>query len=179
LGVYLNVKSNPFITIIEHKLLSYAAMIAFIFSVASLVSQFIGAYNDGVQIEQSRLAHQANSEMFFEPFYFYGGYPQYLIFLILLLGLNYLFIINARRFLFASLTTFFSFLFFVKWFIYTREGLSEMEGVSHIKGLESFFFQAGNFDLIVLLLVSILLFWQISILLRMLIKTVQRKYVLP
>jgi hypothetical protein len=174
------VKSNRFITIIEHRLLSYAAMTAFIFSVAGLFSNIIDAYNNVVKLDQHRLARKAYGEIpFFEPCDFTGGYPQYLIFLILLLGLNYLFIINAKKFLLASLTTLFSVLFFLKWFFDTRNELLALEGIPDIKGLDSFFYKAGNFDLIVFLLVSVLFFWQISILLRILIKTLQRKQALP
>ena len=45
--------------------------------------------------------------------------------------------------------------------------------------LDQIYFEANSFDYLAAVLISILLFWQISILLRILIKTLQGKSELP
>ncbi|MDQ3321893.1 MAG: hypothetical protein M3525_05590 [Acidobacteriota bacterium] len=60
----------------------------------------------------------------------------------------------------------------------TKKTLFSLE-ITNVEGLDGIFYNAGDYDLITLLLVSILLFWQISILLRMLIKTLQKEKALP
>jgi hypothetical protein len=67
---------------------------------------------------------------------------------------------------------------FVYWFFETRKSLS-YDDIAIVEGLDRIFYNASDIDLAVFFLVSILLFWQISILLRMLIKTLQGKTELP
>ena len=168
-------KANKYISKKEHKLLLAIAFAAFIFSIAGSIAYSIKADIKRAQYYKEQEENKAqNKPVFSGPYCFPDKHPQFLFSIILLLGLTFSSLFISKRYLLSSLITIVTFSMFVDWFIDTKKLVSDNESPI-VKGLERIFYNAGNIDLIVFLLVSILLFWQFSILLRMLIKTLQRK----
>ncbi len=172
-------KANRFTSNKEHKLLLAVALAAFIFSIAGFLSYTIKADNERSEYYRIQEENKANNKISFSgPYCYPDKHPQLLFSILLLVGSTFLSLCVTKRYLLSSLFTVSSFTTFVYWFFDTRKKLSYAEA-DFVKGIDRIFYNAGDFDLTVLLLVSIILFWQISILLRMLIKTSQKENVLP
>jgi hypothetical protein len=171
--------ANRLISNKERKLLLIIAFAAFIFSIAGSVIYSVKADIKRSEYYSEQEENKAqNKPIFSGPYCFPDKHPQLLRSIVLLAGVTFFSLCFAKRYLLSSLITTASLSVFVYWFIDTRKLLSDNESPV-VKGLDRIFYRAGDIDLIVFLLVSILLFWQISILLRMLIKTLQRKTELP
>ncbi len=155
------------------------AFIAFIFSIAGFI-----AYNNKDSNEREayyRIQDEKkakNEPVFSGPYCFPDRHPQLLRSIVLFVGATFFSLCFAKRYLLSFLFTIASLTSFIYWFVDTRKELVYDE-LGVIKGVNRIFYKAGDFDLTVFFLVSILFFWQISILLRMLIKTLQRKNELP
>jgi len=163
----------------EHKLLLAVALAAFIFSIAGFLSYTIKADNERSEYYRIQEENKANNKISFSgPYCYPDKHPQLLFSIILLVGSTFFSLYFTKRYLLSSLFTAASFTTFIYWFTDTRKALAYAES-DLVKGIDRIFYNAGDFDLAVLLLVSILLFWQISILLRMLIKKSQKENVLP
>ncbi len=172
-------KVNNYISRKEHKLLLIVAFITFAFIASAFCYGIIVDYNYFVYDQQQRLESLANYN---QAGGFSGSGPTAGI---PLLHFSTLFIfialLKTKKFLLSSILTF----FYAVVFIY---GLSARYNASRLGGeefspkvafLDQIYRGADNFDYITAVFISILLFWQISILLRMLIKTLQRKTELP
>lgn len=172
-------KANNYISKREHKLLLIVALAALIFSIVGSASYVKKDSDERAEYYRIQAEKSANNEMTFSgPYCYPDKHPQFLFSIILLLGLTFCSLCFAKKYLLSSSLTFASVLMFVYWFSNTQKLLSNNESPT-IKGLDRLFYKAGDFDIVVCSLVSILLFWQISILLRMLVKTTQKDEALP
>jgi len=176
-------EANNHISKSEHKLLLIVAFMTFVFAFSNFTSQTIQNYNDSVSKQQEELkekANKANDEISFG-LYILGRAdlrPFYNLSLIFLSLFIFLALKKSKIFLLSSLFTVCSFLIFFAWFVDYNHAINSNE-TKPPTVLERLLIIASIFDYIVFVCVSILLFWQISILLRMLIKTLQRKTELP
>lgn len=172
-------KAKRIISNKEHKLLLVAAFAAFIFSIVGYVGYVTKAEYEREAYFRLQAEKEARNEIVFAgPYCYPDKHPGFLVSIVLLLGAAFFSLCFAKWYLLSSYLTVASFSRFVDWFFDTRKLLSVSER-QPAEALDNIFYNAGEVDLTVCLLVSILLFWQISILLRMLIKTMQRKSVLP
>ena len=90
--------------------------------------------------------------------------------------------LNLITVTFSILLTLFLTLFFYWWIIDTQAALDNAAKVNSNYEFKTFDFillDGSLYDVITLFIINFLLFWQISILLRMLIKTSQKENVLP
>jgi len=86
---------------------------------------------------------------------------------------------KSRRFIISSLMTSLSFIIFAYEFYSRVRIILRDDPFPELSLTEQLLMIANYFDYTVFLIVSVLLFWQISILLRMLIKTLQKDEALP
>ncbi len=177
-------KANNYISKSEHKLLLFFAFIIFVLAFSSFTSQIIENYNKSVSVKQEELKEKANyiktNEVNFEFYILTRADPRpfYSLFIILLSLFTFLALLKTKKFLLPSFSTSFSFLIFFAWFFYFNNTINNNE--TQPPNLSTrLLIIATFFDYLVFSLVSILLFWQISILLRMLIKTLQKEKALP
>ncbi len=156
-------KANKYVSKKEHKLLLIVAFIAFIFVALTFCGDLIKDHN-------------YNREGGFS-----GSGPLVIPLLHFLTLFIFIALFKTKRFLLSSFLT----VFYAIVFIY---GLSARYNGSRLGGeefspkvdfLDQVYRGANSFDYLASLFISILLFWQISILLRMLIKTTRRKNELP
>lgn len=172
-------KANSYISKKEQKLLLLVAFIVFVFVALAFSYDIIKDYNYFVDKEQQRLEYLANYN---REGGISGSHSTAVIpalhFLTLFI---FLALLKTKRFLLSSFLT----VFYAIVFIY---GLSARYNGSRLGGeefspkvdfLDQVHRAANSFDYFAALFISILLFWQISILFRMLIKTLQRKTELP
>lgn len=174
-------KAKSIVSNTEHRILIFIAFAAFAFSIFSYVSYTVEA-----EIERSEYFRQQeenriqNKPVFSGPYCYPDRHPQFLFTIILLVGVTFLSFCLAKLYLFSFFFTIASIFRFIYQFFETgNEFLYDQLGI--LSGINRIFYYAGEFnpDIAVIFLLSILLFWQISILLRMLIKIVLRKNVLP
>lgn len=89
-------------------------------------------------------------------------------------------LLTTKRFLLSSfLTVFYAFIFIYGLFVRAEYSSFDSDTFLNSSFIERFYIVAHDFDFLAAFFISILLFWQISILLRMLIKTSQKESVLP
>ncbi|HQU85108.1 MAG TPA: hypothetical protein PKY59_18350 [Pyrinomonadaceae bacterium] len=155
---------------------------AFLFLVITLFSLTICSYNYyTIKENEKRDAYFNNIEnggvSFAGPYCFPDKHPGLLL-INIFLAVSMLFTAIFRK------TFFFSYIFsfgliwsFVKWYFDTQFAISTNETFI-AKGLDPFLYQANFFDAAIILILSIIIFWQISILLRMLIKKLNGKEIL-
>ena len=171
--------ANNFISNKEHKLLLAIAFAAFIFSIAGLITYSIKAGMKRSEYFRQQEENRAqNKPSFSGPYCSPDRHPQLLFSIILLVGTTFFSLCITKRYLLSFIFTIASLTKFIYWFADSRRQL--FDDVSEfVKGVDRIFYNAGAFDLAVLFLVSIIFFWQISILFRILIKTLQGKSELP
>ncbi len=161
-------KANNYISKREHNLLTTFAFTVFVclilFISLSLIEEVISQPNAMPKVKLSG----DNGLMIFPPFH-------------LITFFIFLAILKTKRFLLSFLLT----IFYAFIFIY---GLSARFKGGQLGGEEfspkvdlhlEIYYAANGYDYFAAFFISILLFWQISILLRMLIKTSQKESVLP
>ncbi|MBA3334382.1 MAG: hypothetical protein H0T08_02105 [Acidobacteria bacterium] len=158
-------KANNYISKTEHKLLLTVAFTAFIFVLTIITLQVVVSYN--YSVSNNRFSG-TNDTIKIPLFHFLTLF----IFIALL---------KTKRFLLPLfLTVFYAFVFIYGLSVRYNAGRVGGEEFSpKVAFLDQVYRGADNFDYIAAVFISILLFWQISILLRMLIKTLQRKTELP
>lgn len=169
-------KTNKHISKKEFKGLLILGLLASVFAFSSLAFTSINAFNESVAEEQMRLGLEANGYSVFEFYSFVRG-SFFPLFCILSLFI-FVALLKTKIFAVSSLLTLLNFSMFI-YEIYLRRGIFFDESFANFGFIEKLFIIGNIFDYLTFLIVSILLFWQISILLRMLIKTSQRKNVLP
>lgn len=172
-------RANDYISNREHKLLLVVAFISFIFVALTFCYGIAKDYNYSVYKQQQRVEHLAsyNREGGIS-----GSNPR-----IIMPGLHFftLFIfialLKTKRFLLSSFLTVFYAIVFIYGLsaIYNGGRLGGEEFSPKVDFFDQVYLAANGFDYLAAFFISILLFWQISILLRMLIKTLQRTNVLP
>lgn len=170
-------KANNYISIKEHKLLLTAAFMIFALAFSNLTLQSIDKYNNYVSEKQEKLERQANKEPTFE-FYSFGrksGIP----FLNLISIFIFITLSKSKNYIISFLLVAFTFSFFIYELLHGFRIFLYDNSFPELNLIQRLSLIGNPFDYAVFLLVSILLFWQISILLRILIKTTQRKPELP
>lgn len=170
--------ANNYISKNEHRLLLIVAFSAFAFVVSTFTFHFVKSYNDYIIEQHKELKSRADNEPYMS---FSGGNSIHQIpghhFLILFVFLS---LLKTKRFLLPAILT----VFYTSVFIYglfVRASYIGFDSPNYLQSslIEQFYFVANPFDFFAFIIISILLFWHISILLRMLIITSQRKNVLP
>lgn len=150
-------KANNYISNKELRLIQVVAFIWVILVVSNFCSEVINTYNDAVSEQQKELATQAGSNVI----RFSGCFPCcsmpgfHFVSIFIFIAL-----IKPKRFITSLLLTF-SYLSMEFYFIH------------------KIYYCFGNFDVLASVFILVLLFWQISILFRILIKSLQRKSELP
>ncbi len=171
--------ANNYVSKREHKLLTTFAFVVFIFVLLFISLSIIQDYNYSVAQTQKELQSQADSQ----PRIKFSGGNGLTFFPLFHLLTFFIFValLKTKRFLLPLLLT----VFYTFVFIY---GLSARFKGRQLGGEEfspkvdlhkQLYYAADGYDFFAALFILILLFWQISILLRMLIKISQRKNVLP
>lgn len=170
-------KTNNHISKKEFKLLLVVSFITSVIAFSNFTFQVIEKYYDSVSEQQTELRKQANNEPTFGIYSFerassipFLNFLSFFIFIILY---------KSKRFLVSSLLTLLIFIPLAYEFYRGFRFILFYNPLPERSFSELLFLFANRFDYFVFLFVSILLFWQISILLRMLIKTLQRKAELP
>ena len=155
-------KANNYTSKKEHKLLLIVVFITVILAFSNLTYQIIEHYTNPASfgIYDMKRASLLPSFNFLTIFIFVA-------------------LLKSKRFIVSTLLTFFSFIIFVREFYIAVKLILLYNLFPELSLVEQLLLIANYFDYIVFFIVSILLFWQISILLRMLIKTLQRKNELP
>ncbi len=155
-------KANSYISAKEHKLLLVLAFISAILAFLALVHQIIENYNKPASIGIYDMSRASLIPWF--------NFFTLFIFIALF---------KSKRFIISSLLTLFSFVIFAYEFYSVVRIIILFNPIAELTFVEKLLLIANYFEYINFFLVLILLFWQISILLRMLIKTLQRKTELP
>lgn len=172
-----------FISEKERKLLLTLAFLCFLFSIFNFSGCLINKYNSYVSEKQSDMEAQANDDVHFAIYSFERPplNPLFSFVNIFLLSFAFINLYKSKRFLLSSFFTSISFYFFIYLIIDTRRliGAEEEDSTLPLTNLDRIIYKASYLEFACYLTVSILLFWQISILLRMLIRNSQRKNVLP
>lgn len=172
-------RDTEFISKRERRLILLIAFAAFIFSIVGFISYTVKEDIKRTEYfrEQEENRRQ-NKPSFAGPYCFPDRHPELLASIIWLVGATFFALCVARKYFLPFLLTIASLSRFLSWLVSSRNQLYD-DISDFVKGVDRFFYNAGNFDLAVLLFLSILFFWQISILLRILIKNLQRKTALP
>ena len=153
-------KANKYISQKEHLTLLIFAFVAFVFVLSGFASEFIKSHNTSGSL-----------------FPYYPTYPAGLHFLTFFI---FLALLKTKRFLLSSfLTNFYACIFVYSLFMRTKYSGFDSDSFLNSSLFEQFCLVTRDFDYLAAFFISILLFWQISILLRMLIKTLQKENVLP
>lgn len=170
-------KAINYISRKEYNLLLIVTFTAFLIVGTIFAWQAVKDYNYSIYHEQISLLHQAN---YGRP----GGFP-YGQDLYVLPGLHFLTLfifialLKTKKFLIPLLLTVF-YLFTILYGLSARYESNILASPSiHLNLYKEIYLIANIYDFTAFFFAVILLFWQISILLRMLIKTIQRKRVLP
>jgi hypothetical protein len=171
-------KKSNYVSSKEHKLILITAFVWFGLVAITFIWEIGGFYNEAVSRQQQELALQAGVKP--EPAFSISSNPT-------MPGFHFLsiFILAAlyktKRFIAPLLLT----IIYFATFLY---GLTVKFDSGQLGGEEfspefslchKLYYGTSDFDFLAAFFISILLFWQISILLRILIKSLQRKDALP
>lgn len=156
-------KANNYISKSEHKLIVIISFVSVVLAFSNLIFQIIEYYTKPTPL-----------------FVFYDMMRPNLI---PLFNFSTLFIFialfNSKKYIVSSLLTLLTFIPFAYEFYSGFRIILFYNPQPERNFSELLFLIANRFDYLVFFLVTILLFWQISILLRMLIKTLQKEKALP
>jgi hypothetical protein len=154
-------KANNYISKNEYRLLLIIVFVSFILSLSNLAYQIVEINNKSNPYGLSEAP--ARPLLLF-------NFLTLFIFIVLFF---------SKRFLISSILTLCSFIIFAYEFYSAVKIILLYKPFPELSLIEQFLIIGNYFDYIVFFLVSILLFWQISILLRMLVKTLQKDEALP
>ncbi len=156
---------------------------AFVLSFGSFVNSIIKSYNDFVFERQNELLRDTNKKVGEVSFGIYeisrvDMRPLFRLSQIFLLGLTFLNSRKTKTYLISTFLTFLSFTIFTCWFVDYNHAISINE--TKPENLTEHLLLIGSYlDFLIFTVVSIFLFWQISILFRVFNKSQQHKNVLP
>ncbi len=171
--------SSNYVSKKTRKLLLIVGFALFTFSFISLCAYTIKDQVERDSDEQKQAENAAKGlPAFSGPYCFPDKHSQFLSLNILLAGLIFGTAFFSKTFLFSAFFSGMLFSRYVYWYYDTQKALSLNE-LYFPQGLNHFFYKATIFDLLTLSILSILFFWQISVLLRILIKTIQKEESLP
>lgn len=163
----------------KRQLLLGVSFCAFVFSIASFFTHFTVTWNERIttseELKLSSVNHGINMFVHSAPEY----HILFLFSLVLLTGLTLVSLFKSKRFFPTFIFTTSSICFFIYWLFSTPKEVALIEGSNNLQASDFILYKSNVYDFFVLTFVSILLFWQIVHLLRMLIKTLQRKNTLP
>ena len=160
---------------LKFSLIFFFGFVIFALSIGGYLAYLIKDQQERDAYYQQQTENEAQGKVTFAgPYCFPDKHPTFLLINILLIGMLGVSLLFPKLIWLSILLNGFSISRFVYWYFDTQRLLSTNE-THNVKDLDSIIYKANEFDVLVLFLLSILLFWQISILLRMLIKTVQRK----
>jgi len=172
-------KSNILISKGEHYSLLIFAFIALLFVISVISFEHIKEYNYTVAETQNELRTKANAESIIKfsgtnGREFFPGLHLLTLFIFIALLKTKMYFISS------TLTIFYSYMFiFGLSASYYNSLLGGEEFSPKVDFLTRIYRSANNLDYIAASFISILLFWQISILLRMLFKKLNGKEILP
>lgn len=162
----------------EHKFLWIFALIWFAFVLVNFAYETTKSYNYSIYMQQLELVSQANNKI--DP-RFSGSAPYTIPGLHILSAFVFVSLLKSKRYVISSILTLFYFLIFLYGIVVRFDGmrLGGEEFSPQFSYFHKLYYGASDFDFLFTFVISILLFWQFSILLRILIKNTQRKNVLP
>ena len=162
-------KANKYVSKSEHFALLTVAFIAFIIVLSIFAWQASAAYDNFFAERASRIRFSGSANEFQTP-------PFHLLTLFIFVA-----ILKTKRFLLSAFLTVLYAVVFIYGLSAGYDGgrLGGEEFSPKVDFLDKVYRAAFDFDYVAALFISILLFWQISILLRMLIKTLQKERALP
>ncbi|MGB7208107.1 MAG: hypothetical protein WBD27_05550 [Pyrinomonadaceae bacterium] len=163
----------------ERKILTVLSSLAFLCSIASYLTytQKAEKEQEAYYIEQAEKI-AGNEITLAGPYCFPDSHPDLLLSIVAITGVTFLSFCLFKRPFLLVLFSIASVSMFPYWFVETRSALSQTENF-HTEGLNMIFYHAGLFDVVVLVLTSIVTFWQVSIVLRAIFKEFGRKKILP
>jgi hypothetical protein len=156
----------------EHKILLTMALTTLIMAVVSFVSFTIEDYNREVKIQQADLVMEANDGLSFSKDYGTDYRPFHRLQLTFLTLFIFLGLLRAKQFLFSIFFTLLSVFIFAMWFFRTNKAIElnklYMAETPYLLRIATYY------DYSVFLLILILLCWQLSIFIRMLLRSQQK-----
>jgi hypothetical protein len=172
-------KANKYISEKEFKVMLFIAFLTSAFAFAGLTTISVKSYNDRVAEKQMELEAEANDKASKISFGIYS-FERTRFFPFFCFAALFIFItlLKTKRFFLSAFLTLFNFCIFVYELFLSRVFLLNTQD-SNFSFIERLLLIGNAFYYLTFLLVSILLFWQISILLRMLIKSFPGKIELP
>ena len=175
----MNYERINYISKSERNSLLMFTFIFFCFVSLVITTEVINGYNSSVYETQQELESQATGEPY--PKFSISNSAPTVPLLHLLTFLIFIALYKSKRFLLSIFLTIFYALIFIYGLSLRYNGarLGGEEFSPKVDFLDKVYRAATDFDYVAALFISILLFWQISILLRILIKTTQRKPELP
>lgn len=168
-------KTTKFISLNEHRVFLFFIFISFILSVLCLSCFVIEKYNESV------VSAQLQKLTGFAVYSFEPTHPRFLVLSVttLCFGIASILLFKFCTYLITLFLNILNILAFVCWLNFTTMIISSFEDLNSVRSMDFILYQASFFDLSLFFLIISLLFWQSSILLRMLIKNIQRKNSLP
>lgn len=165
-------KPNKYVSKREHKLLLTVAFTSFVFVLIIFSLQQIKDYNDAVSKEQSELERISNNKPVIS-FAACGAIDYRIPLLHFFTRFIFIALLKTKRYLLPLFLTVFYAVVFVYGLSMRYDGarLGGEEFSPKVEFLDKVYRAATDYDYLAAFFISILLFWQISILLRMLIKT--------
>jgi len=170
-------KANNYISNKERRLIQIAAFILVIFVVLNFCFETINTYNYSVSERQKELAAQAGAKVI----KISGSYPPPMPAFHFASIFIFIALLRAKRFIASLLLTIFYLSIFVYGLVARFNGgrLGGEEFSPEFNFFHKIYYGARDFDILASVFILILVFWQIRILLRILIKSLQRKDALP
>jgi hypothetical protein len=171
-------KTNNFISNKERLLLQIVALVWVLIVALCFSLETIRFYNYSVSGHQEELAAQAG----INPKPKFSGSPQPSIPGLHFIGIFvFIALLKPKRFIAPLLITFFYFSTFIYGLVvrFNSMRLGGEDFSPEFSLFHKIYYGAGDFGEIAFVFIAILLFWQISILLRMLVKKLQRNSELP
>lgn len=172
-------KSITYVSQKERRLILMISSLVLFLSIASFLCYNVKAeYERSEYYRLQELDRAQGKPTFAGAYCFPDRHPQFLLQIVFVSGITVFLVCISIRYLLSFLSTSILFALFINWFTKTPKEIS-YDYVENFRGLNKVFYNANIFDIAVFFLVLILLFWQFSVLLRILIKTPQRNLNLP
>ncbi len=112
------------------------------------------------------------------PYCFPDRHPGFLFSIVAITGVTFVSFCLFKRPFIPAIFAIASVSLFPYWFVETRIALSQAENF-HTDGLDMILYRAGAFDVVVFVLTLFVAFWQVSVVLRAIIRELGRKKILP
>jgi hypothetical protein len=170
-------KTKDYLSQTERRFLITFALITAVFAFVNFGSFTAERFNQTVEEEQAELRDKANDDYIYFCALSAPDYRPFYRFSFVFFTLFIFLILWARKYFISTFFTLLHFLIIIFWIIETNKLIGNDK--HYMPGIPRWLKIAGFADYFLFLSVSILLFWQFSILFRILIKRLQRKSELP